>query len=474
MSHDVILLLPESPDRRSLLDALVAAGPTLRVRMVAEGTVVQLRDDDERLVVAMQAAQRLAVSAEADRLLSDGVSDDLPAQPLWVEIRGTELEDVDTAAVARRFAQHLVDKHGGLLWEAEPELPRDDRNLLGATEHPAVSSVTKKNAVLVQDRPVVSLSSWLVDAMAVFGRKGLGLQLVTTSTSIITHALRWFLSRRGATWVVRAPDGRYYDGFNGLPLLWAEEVGFVPDPEVDAEAGPNQAFRTSATEDLGTQLHVDLQVDHPASADLVLAGSAEMLAERLTGARPALWGVAEPLTREWSPSAITAMARKRAPGQSVLVFAGPPGGKDSRPFAGSLRVSRTPSGVREHLLFTVGHRPGEEPELDALEPLVRELAVGDGLRSMTVHRAHGREDLTYPPRWAGVSVPVGLAVGPEGILAAGRDKALAAPVRAVPFGPPMTPVVWYRIGDGVEPDSWDRFHSLMEHLTPPEAARRSR
>src|SRR5699024_11280223 len=112
-----------------------------------------------------------------------------------------------------------------------------------------------------------------------------------------------------------------------------------------------------------------------------------MLAERLTGARPALWGVAEPLTREWSPSAITAMARKRAPGQSVLVFAGPPGGKDSRPFAGSLRVSRTPSGVREHLLLTVGHRPGEGPALDALEPRVRAFAEGDGLRRLPARRA---------------------------------------------------------------------------------------
>src|SRR5699024_8464518 len=232
LSHDVILLLPESPDRRSLLDALVAAGPTLRVRMVAEGTVVQLRDDDERLVVAMQAAQRLAVSAEADRLLHDGVSDDLPAQPLWVEIRGTELEDVDTATPARRFAQHLIDKHGGVLWEADSRLPRDDRNLLGTTQHPAVSVATEKNAVLVQDRPVVPLSSWEVDAMAEFGRKGLGLQLVTASTSVITHALRWFLSRRGATWVVRTPDARYYDGFNGLPLSWEKDVGFVPDPEV--------------------------------------------------------------------------------------------------------------------------------------------------------------------------------------------------------------------------------------------------
>lgn len=466
----MIALLSESPGRRSLLDALVAAGPTLRVRLVAEGTVVQLRDDDGRLVLAMQAAQRLAVSAEADRLLSDGVSDDLPAQPLWVEIRGAELEDIDTAAAARRFAQHLVDKHGGVLWEAGSHLPRDDRNLLGSTQHPAVSVVTEKNAVLVQDRPMVPLSSWLVDALAEFGRKGLGLQLVTASTSVITHALRWFLSRRGATWVVRAPDGHYYDGFNGLPLIWEREVGFVTDPEVDADAGPNQAFRALAEEGLGTQLHVDLQVDHPVSSDLELGGSAEMLAERLAGARPALWGVSEPLTREWTPAGVTAMVRNRAPGQSLLIFSGRPGGDETRPFVGSLRVSRTPSGVREHLFFTVGYRPDEEPELDALKPLARELSVGDGLRSMTVHRAFGRSDLTYPPRWAGVSVPVGLAVGPEGVLAAGRDKALAAPVRGVPFGPPMTPVVWYRIGDGVEPDSWDRFRALMEHLTPPEAS----
>ncbi|WP_223838918.1 hypothetical protein [Nocardiopsis deserti] len=61
MSHDVVALLAESPSRRSLLDALVAAGPKLRVRLVTEGTVVQLRDDSDRLVIAMQAAQRLAV-----------------------------------------------------------------------------------------------------------------------------------------------------------------------------------------------------------------------------------------------------------------------------------------------------------------------------------------------------------------------------------------------------------------------------
>jgi hypothetical protein len=61
---------------------------------------------------------------------------------------------------------------------------------------------------------------------------------------------------------------------------------------------------------------------------------------------------------------------------------------------------------------------------------------------------------------------VGLAVGPEGVLETGRDKALDAPVEGVALGPRMTPVIWYRVGDGTEPDSWDRFRALMEHLRP--------
>ena len=469
LSHDVIALLAESPSRRSLLEALTGAGPRLRVRLVAEGAVVQLRDDAGRLVLATQAAQRLAVSAEADRLLTDGISDDLPAQPLWVEARGAELADTDTAAMARRFADILVERHGGAVWEPRSALPRDDEHLLGATDHPAVSVVTEKNAVLVQDRPVVPLSSWLVDALAEHGRRGLGLQVITPSTSLLTHALRWSLGGPGATWVVRAPDGRYYDGFNGLPLVWEDATGFVPDPEVDAEEGPNEAFRASAEEALGTHLHLDLRVDHPVSAGLELGGTVEVLAERLAGASPALWGVSEPLPRAWDTAQITAMARRRSPGRTMLVFGGQPEGvreKGVLPFAGSLRISRTPSGVRERILFSLAYPPGEEPDLEALTPLLNELASGDGLRSMTVHRGLGRADLSYAPRWAGVSVPVGLAVGPEGVLEAGRERAMAAPVEGEAFGSPLTPLVWYRIGDGVEPDAWERFRALMDHLRP--------
>ncbi|KOX15972.1 DUF6177 family protein [Nocardiopsis sp. NRRL B-16309] len=472
MSHDVIALLAESPDRRSLLDALAQAGPKLRVRLVAEGAVVQLRDGSGRLVLAVQAAQRLAVSSEADRLLADGVSDDLPAQPYWVEARGAELDDTDTTGMARRFARHLVERHGGTLWEPESRLPRDDAHLVGVTDHPAVTAVTGKNAVVVQDRPVVSLSNWLVDALAVHGRDGLGLQVVTPSTSVLTHALRSFLGKRAATWVVRAPDGRYYDGFNGLPLVWADGTGFVPDPGLDPEDGPNEAFRVSPDDEPVVLLHVDLQIDHAVRGDLELGGTVEELTASLAGVPPSVWGTAEPLTRPWDRARITRTARGRAPGRTWLAFSGQPGGpdEDALPFAGTLRVSRTSAGVREHVLLTVAHRPGGEPDLDALIPLLRELAAQGGLRTMTVLRALGRADLTTPPRWAGVPVPVGLAVGAEGVLETGRDRALKAPVEGVAYGPRLTPVVWYRIGDGTEPDSWDRFRALMEHLRPREAS----
>jgi hypothetical protein len=87
LSRDVIALLAEGPSRRSLLEAMVAADPDLRIKLVAEGTVVELRDGSGRPVLTVQSAQRLAVATEADRW-EDGISDEFPAQPLWVEARG--------------------------------------------------------------------------------------------------------------------------------------------------------------------------------------------------------------------------------------------------------------------------------------------------------------------------------------------------------------------------------------------------
>lgn len=474
MSHDVVALLAEAPARRSLIDALVAAGPDLRVRSVSDGAVIELRDDSGRLVAAMQAAQRLALSAEADRLLAGGISDELPAQPYWVEARGAELADVDTAALVRRFAEHLVERHGGAVWAPRPRPAGRDDDLLGATDHPAVTALTEKAFVVVQDRPLVPLSGWLVDATARHGREGRHLQIVTPADNRITHSLRSLLTSPTARWVVRNPDGGHRDGFSGVPLVWDPVSGFAVEGAAAPDAEPHPDFRWSEADGApGSQLLIDLQLVHPATVSLRLGGAAELIAGHLAGSSPALWGTSEPLAHPWDRGRLTDLCRRRAPGATWLTFTGPPESvrePGSLPFSGTQRVSTVPDGVRENITCAVGLAPGDEPDFSALNAMVKELSANEALRSMTVQRLLGRADLSYAPRWSGLPVPVGLAVGVDGVSSMGTDRALSAPVRGVPFGPPMTPAVWYRIGDGTEPDSWDRFRALMDHLRPAEAA----
>ncbi|MES0832424.1 DUF6177 family protein [Nocardiopsis tropica] len=475
MSHDVVALLAEAPARRSLIDALVAAGPDLRVRSVSEGAVIELRDDSGRLVAAMQAAQRLALSAEADRLLTDGISDELPAQPYWVEARGAELADVDTAALVRRFAEHLVERHGGAVWVPEPRLPGREDVLTGSTDHPAVTVLTEKAFVVVQDRPLVPMSGWLVDATARHGREGRHLQVVTPAHSRITHSLRSLLTDRTARWVVRNGDGGHHDGFSGVPLVWDPVSAFVVDGPADPGTAPlpHADFRWSEADGVpGTQLLVDFQMVHPATVSLRLGGAVELVAGHLASSSPALWGTSEPLAHAWDRGRVTDLCRRRAPGATWLTFTGRPESvreEGALPFTGTLRVSTVHDGVRESVTLAVGRPGGEEPDFSALNAMVKELSANEALRSLTVQRLLGRADLTYAPRWSGLPVPVGLAVGVDGVSSMGTDRALSAPVRGVPFGPPMTPAVWYRIGDGTEPDSWDRFRALMDHLRPSDA-----
>jgi len=110
--------------------------------------------------------------------------------------------------------------------------------------------------------------------------------------------------------------------------------------------------------------------------------------------------------------------------------------------------------------------PGEEPDLSVLSALVEEFTSQGVLRTISVHRRGGRPDLTSDARWSGPSLPVGLGVGVEGVSSIGSDRALSAPVRAIPFGPPLTHAVWYRIGDGTEADSQERLSALTAHLRP--------
>ena len=474
----MVALLHDPPGLRGLTEALVAAGPELRVRLVAEGAVIHLFDGSGRLVAAVQAAQRLAAAAEADRILGAEIPDDLPAQPWWVEARALDSgpTGTDTVAVVRRFADSLVGRYGGLVVEPEQRMALTDDFLTGSSEHPAVAALTNTAVVVVEDRPVVPLSTWLLDAVSEYGRAGRFLQLVTPPSARITPALLTLLAMPQTRWVVATDDGRYHDGFLGLPLTWHERHAFVVDEDTLHERGPRPRTAADQPDSPGCHLLVDLKVVHPADAGLVLGTSAELLAERLSGAPPALFGPGEPVSLVWDTAVLTGLCRSRIPAPSWLVFTGLPEAvrpDGVRPFSGTLRVKRVAEGVEESVSLTVVHPPGEQPDLSVLPSLVREFAARDVLVSMTVRRMSGRPDPTYGPWWPAPPAPLGLALGTEGVSALGRERALAAPVRGVPLGPPMTPSVWYRIGDGTGPDAWDRFQNLMQYLHPESRADRT-
>ncbi|GAA1464858.1 hypothetical protein GCM10009603_43240 [Nocardiopsis exhalans] len=125
-------------------------------------------------------------------------------------------------------------------------------------------------------------------------------------------------------------------------------MGYVPDQTAHLEQGPHPDFQAAQEHVSGTHLHVGVQVDHPVSDSLELGEVVELLAKRLGGALPSVWGVAEPLGREWSTADVIALARNRVPGQTRMLFSAQPAApveEGVRPFAGELRVARTESGV---------------------------------------------------------------------------------------------------------------------------------
>ncbi|MUL43246.1 hypothetical protein FZ103_19090 [Streptomonospora sp. PA3] len=331
-------------------------------------------------------------------------------------------------------------------------------------DHPAIDTATEQAAVIVQDRPVVPLSSWLADALAACGRTERSLQVLTSPDVRITLPLRTVLQHPNARWAVEEPDGSgHYDGFSGVPLVWDRRAGFVVGKSDRVQHGPTRTF-LRPVEEPGSQLWIDLRLRHDARESLVLGTGVELLAEALCDAHPAGWGTSEPALSQWNTSRMTALCRRRAPESTWTVFTGPQFAE--RPFIGTHRTARVVEGVKETITFGAGYPGDAEPPLERLGEVAGELAKRGVLTSMTVQRMAGRADLTYAPVWSGVPAPVGAAIGAEAVAEIGAARADDAPAPGERVGPSRAPAMWYPLGDGTDPDAWREFHALMKHLRP--------
>lgn len=335
-------------------------------------------------------------------------------------------------------------------------------------ELPALDLVTDRAGVVVQERPVVSLSAWLADALRGIVESYRVLQVMTPRTTRITPAVRSMLPPGSSRWVVREPSGdEFYDGLSGSVLLWDGEQ-FVPANDDDGLPVRSATFGQEQP-GLGAQLLVHLRVRHAAAAATMLGAACATLAEGLTGAEPSGWGTAEPVTQPWREADLTAFARGRAPKSTWLTVSGA-AGDDTRPLLGTIEVRRVPSGVDEYVAVYVGFAPEEKLPIGALPQIVDDLAGRFTLVSFLAQLLPGRRDLTFAPYWTGFPRPLGVAVGDEAVAPAGLGSALDPPgddVRAVGVGSPASPGVYYPLRGEQDDNGWYRYRRVMSHLGVP-------
>jgi hypothetical protein len=329
---------------------------------------------------------------------------------------------------------------------------------LPPTAAPAIDVLTGTTAVVIQDRPVVPLTSWLSDALRACADGDRALQIVTPPTARLTLAARTALRGLPNRWVVQDPEHGTYDGLSGARLQWQEGT-FTP---VHDERGTTSvAAPFTAAADTGErQLVLTLRTRHPADGNLVLGRAVEAAWRHLTGGPPAGWSTAEPVNLPWSTREVTDLARARAPRPTFLLAVGQP----DRPAVATVRVLRTPAGVEEDITLALGYGPDEEPPLSAVAPLAAALDAEHGLVTLLTSVRAARRDVTVPPLLEAPPTPVAFTLGGAEADAAGRERAERPPTGLVPRR--LGRALHYALDTLQVDEAWARFRALVTHLRP--------
>lgn len=303
---------------------------------------------------------------------------------------------------------------------------------------------TPEALIVEQNRAVVPLSGWLVDAARVAVHTGRLLQILTVPDSALTYPLELLLDEGGGQWVRR--DGRgFRDGFTGAPLGWTG-ARFAP------VEGPMPPVAATTPADGGIVLQVTTL--HADSAELEVGAATTTAFMALTGGAPAGWGVGEPATQPWSPREVTAACRERAPDPTALVVVG---GEAGRRALGRLRVSRVDTGVLEELrLSGPAASTVAQAALDDLAAALAGLTPAPRSMVVTVHptRVSGRR----PPLPSPPALPYAVLLGPAEVARRGPAHALCAPAGQVRL---LSGACWCRFtGDA----PFEQLAAVMEHF----------
>ncbi|MFF4184791.1 DUF6177 family protein [Streptomyces sp. NPDC001691] len=470
MTKDVIALTPTMPDPSTVLAGLYAGGPDLCVNTLADGAVLQLCTADGAALVSVETPQLVHHPHEARRLLGDQVS--LPEGPFWWTEARAATAVPEGERLAASFAGRLTTVLGGTVWpprvahtDVVPTTGLTPPTTLGNLP-PAVDIQTDRASVVLQDRPVIALTTWLSDALSTAAASGRALQLLTSPSCRLTQPTRAALAARPNRWIIQHPEHGYYDGLSGTQLRW-HSGGFAPELDEGGNTRIAEPFRSdedATTAPGGQQLLLSIRTVQPATEGLLLGGALEAAWQHLTGARPAGWSTAEPVNLPWSRRQLTDLARGRAQQSAPtwLITIGDP----EHPAIATTRVLHTSAGIEEHIAVAFGYAPGSTPPLAALPELARLLTTRHDLATMLTTLRTGRTDLTVPSHFEARPVPVSFTLGPDAVRQTGLAYADAPSPQLTPvrLGPATAPALHYTLGDGTGPPPWLVLQQLTKHL----------
>jgi hypothetical protein len=126
MTCDIVALVRNQPDVRTVVEGMVAFGEQLEQRDVAGG-ITQLYDGTGRLLVSIEVPVLVKVAGEVARLLGSDQAARVEPPLWWVDVRAAAGMP-DAERIAKKFADDLVHWQGGAVWTSAvggpPSTPR--------------------------------------------------------------------------------------------------------------------------------------------------------------------------------------------------------------------------------------------------------------------------------------------------------------------------------------------------------------
>ncbi|MBC6460524.1 hypothetical protein [Actinomadura sp. HBU206391] len=114
LTCDIVALVRNQPDVRTVIDGMLAFGEELRMHEL-EGGITHLYDPTGRLIVSIEVPVLINVPGEVERLLGPELSGRVGVPVWWVDVRAAaDLPEAER--IARRFADDLVHWRGGTVW----------------------------------------------------------------------------------------------------------------------------------------------------------------------------------------------------------------------------------------------------------------------------------------------------------------------------------------------------------------------